>query len=267
MADVEVIEFSVPQGSANLLYLPEILGDVSVNQVYDGLYQSFSKFGLLYQLTVKEKGDGVPGFYAYIRFYSARCTSRARAAVLRQDVRLHGCQPFKVSRSSSAGSMRMPLAKYKCEELANYYLGFSGWRSTVLYHKREDSDPLTVKYVSVMKLEFPQFGMSCEGAGLTEAASIEDGESYVSVIVKTAKKSLGEALIAAWSKVVLVVVDGVRVAVEINTTKADAFFYNPLWDEPVVQVNEVEEAQVPTEPMEETEPQPDIQADGETENS
>jgi len=32
-------------------------------------------------------------------------------------------------------------------------------------------------------------------------------------------------------------------------------------------VNEVEEAQVPTEPMEETEPQPDIQADGETENS
>ena len=50
----------------------------------------------LFKLTVKEKGDGVPGFYAYIRFYSARCTSRARAAVLRQDVRLHGCQPFKV---------------------------------------------------------------------------------------------------------------------------------------------------------------------------
>ena len=29
--------------------------------------------------------------------------------------------------------------------------------------------------------------------------------------------------------------------VEINTTKADKFFYNPLWGEPEVCVNEVED--------------------------
>ena len=32
------------------------------------------------------------------------------------------------------------------------------------------------------------------------------------------------------------VVEGARVELEINTARTDAFFYNPLWDEPVVQV-------------------------------
>ena len=45
---------------------------------------------------------------------------------------------------------------------------------------------------------------------------------------------------AAWSKVVLVVVDGKKVTVEVNTTKKDSFFYDPTWDEPEVVVNEID---------------------------
>ena len=41
-------------------------------------------------------------------------------------------------------------------------------------------------------------------------------------------------------QVVLAVVDGRRVQVQINTTRADPFLYNPLWGEPEVEVNEVE---------------------------
>ena len=43
----------------------------------------------------------------------------------------------------------------------------------------------------------------------------------------------------AWSKVVMVVV-GNKVMVEINTTKKNAFFYDPLWEEDVVKVNKAD---------------------------
>ena len=45
---------------------------------------------------------------------------------------------------------------------------FSGWRSTVLYHRKEYSDLTIVKYVSVVRLDFEGQGVSCEGAGLVE---------------------------------------------------------------------------------------------------
>ena len=39
---------------------------------------------------------------------------------------------------------------------------------------------------------------------------------------------------------VLVVVGGKKVGVEINTTKEEAFFYDPLWENPVVTVQEAD---------------------------
>jgi hypothetical protein len=41
----------------------------------------------------------------------------------------------------------------------------------------------------------------------------------------------------------LIVVEGSKVQVQINTTKEDQFLYNPVWDEPVVSVSEVEYTQ------------------------
>ena len=64
---------------------------------------------------------------------------------------------FRVSGSiGGRGSCGLPLARSKCEELANYYLGFNGWSSQVMYHRKEDICPGTLCYVTVVKLSFPQ---------------------------------------------------------------------------------------------------------------
>ena len=68
---------------------------------------------------------------------------------------------FRVSRSGSQTACSLPLSRAKCEELANYYLGFSGWSSEILYHRREEGpevEPGTLCYVTVVKLLFSQVG-------------------------------------------------------------------------------------------------------------
>ena len=86
--------------------------------------------------------------------------------------------------------------------------------------------------------KWSQSGLDCEGAGKCEAARSGDNLEDFRVTAELAKRSKGEAVLAAWDKVVLVVVAGVRVSVEINTTKSDNFFYDPTWDEPEVVVND-----------------------------
>ena len=87
-------------------------------------------------------------------------------------------------------------------------------------------------------MNFYKSGLDCEGAGKCEAARSGDNLEDFRVTAELAKRSKGEAVLAAWDKVVLVVVAGVRVSVEINTTKSDNFFYDPTWDEPEVVVND-----------------------------
>ncbi|XP_023321738.1 RAD52 motif-containing protein 1 isoform X2 [Eurytemora carolleeae] len=242
MVDVEIIEMYIPNSPSTLIYIPGITSSLTQPELYSTLHQTFSKFGLLYQVSVKNVDSE---YYTYIRYYSARAASRARAAALRGEIAIKDSGPVRVTGLSRSGFPNVPLSRYKCEELANFYLGFSGWRSKVLYHRKEESDPLMVKYVSVVSLEFPRDSVSCEGAGLCEQplASEEEGDSYIDIITKTAKRSLGEAFLAAWGKVLLIVVEGSKVQVQINTTKEDQFLYNPVWDEPVVSVSEVEYTQ------------------------
>ena len=70
---------------------------------------------------------------------------------------MEGRLRFKLGSSGRGGkSCKLPLSRSKCEELANYYLGFNGWSSSVLYHKNEDiGDPNMITFVTVVKLEFP----------------------------------------------------------------------------------------------------------------
>ena len=66
---------------------------------------------------------------------------------------------FKISRSSRQTAGNLPLSRSKCEELANYYLGFNGWSSEILYHRREEGpeiDSDSICYVTVVKLSFSQ---------------------------------------------------------------------------------------------------------------
>ena len=78
------------------------------------------------------------------------------------------------------------LGRQKCEALANYYLGFNGWSGKVQYHRQEEVEEgkvteencglmeskaflKKVKVVSIARLDFPQAGLHCEGAGMAEA--------------------------------------------------------------------------------------------------
>jgi len=222
MVDVEILEFNVPSGKSTLLLLQDINTDVDQDSLYTQLYDTFSKFGLLYKVSIISRSDNSAKCAAYIRFYSGWCCSRARSAVQRR--RLHltdicGKQVRLGKALERTGTV--PLLKAKCEELANYYLGFNGWRSSVLYHQQEHSDPLTIKIVT---------------------------DDLSGQRINVAKRSISEAFLAAWAKVLLIIVNGSKVSVEINTTKRDSFIYNPLWGEPEVEVNEVDDGYVDDEP-------------------
>lgn len=244
MAEVELIDFSIPAGPGHVLYLPGLPGgDGGRERLWLLLHAAYSEYGLLYQVTVADGEDGE--CYAYVRFYSARAASRSRAATSGGEVFLLGDR-LRVSKFCPGGGgggcrVSLPLPRHKCETLANHYLGFSGWSSRILYHRREDDeeeDPLAIKFVSVVRLEF-RSGLSCEGAGLRQEI-LEEGSNSGEVLVATAKRSLGEAFISAWSKVLLVVVGTNKVMVEIDTTRKDSFFYDPTWDTPLLQVQEAD---------------------------
>jgi len=241
MADVEVLEFKIPQGSSTLLYLPQVtVVGLNEEQVYGGLYDHFSKWGLLYNININKETDG--DWYCYLRYYASRAASMARRDNRGKVVLMEGKLELKLSNHAKcSGAMQLPLAKHKCEELANYYLGFNGWSSSILYHRREESGKGKVRVVSVVRLDLVKVGLSCEGAGKHEAeVEGDDKMEEVRMVAEVGKRAKGEALQAAWSKVVLIVVGGKRVGVEINTIKSDSFFYDPLWEDPVVNVKEAD---------------------------
>jgi len=244
MTDVEILEFKIPQGSSTLLYLPQVsvsVVDLDAEQVYRVVYNHFSQWGLLYNLTINPSEHVEGDSYCYLRFYSARAASMARRDNRGKMVLEEGKVQFKLaSHVTSSAPMQLPLAKHKCEELANYYLGFNGWSSSVLYHQREEVDTGLIRVVSIVRLDLIKVGLSCEGAGKHEVEVDGDKMKEMRLVGEVGKRARGEALQAAWAKVVLVVVGGKKVGVEINTTKEDAFFYDPLWENPVVTVQEAD---------------------------
>ena len=66
---------------------------------------------------------------------------------------------FRVTPSRSQSIASLPLSRSSCEELANYYLGFNGWSSEILYHRREEGGEVAsdnLCYVTVVRLTFSQ---------------------------------------------------------------------------------------------------------------
>ena len=176
MSDIEIIEFKIPSGAATLLYLTQIetSGDVEEFEVRSGIWEHFSQWGLLYSLNMSQSDHDPSHLYCYLRYYSARATASAKidnkGEILKsKDSLLDLCSlpgtitlmggrvRLKLGLAGRGGkSCTLPLSRSKCEELANFYLGFNGWSSSVLYHKSEDiGDPNMITFVTVVKLEFP----------------------------------------------------------------------------------------------------------------
>ena len=115
MVDIELIEFSVPNGSCHSLYIPSVSWAAGEDDLHTSIYQHFSQFGLINQVTVNKENCDETVYYCYIRFYSSRAASMARARC-GAGFSLRG-EMMKLARNINKGGggksgCRVPLARY-----------------------------------------------------------------------------------------------------------------------------------------------------------
>uniref|UniRef100_A0A5F9DJ56 RAD52 motif containing 1 n=1 Tax=Oryctolagus cuniculus TaxID=9986 RepID=A0A5F9DJ56_RABIT len=130
----EVVPFAVPTESDKTLLVWELSCGPSAEDLQRSLFAAFSRFGLLYSVRVfPNAAVAGPGFYAIIKFYSARDARRAQAACDRK--LLFQETPVKVrlgTRHKAVQHQALALNGSRCQELANYYLGFNGWSKRII---------------------------------------------------------------------------------------------------------------------------------------
>ncbi|XP_033025827.1 RAD52 motif-containing protein 1-like [Lacerta agilis] len=88
----EIVEFRVPDGNGRTLLVLGLETDASEH----ALYLTFSAFGPLYSVRVHQNAPVAgPGYYALVKFYSARDASKAQCACNQRP--LFQKSPLKVS--------------------------------------------------------------------------------------------------------------------------------------------------------------------------
>ncbi|XP_039359964.1 RAD52 motif-containing protein 1 isoform X2 [Mauremys reevesii] len=188
----EVLGFRVPteSGKALLVWGLEEGAEHS-------LFSVFSEFGLLYSVRVhRNAAVAGPGYYALVKFYSARDASRAQRACNRQ--RLFQKSPLKVcicTRQKAFQQQVLALRSYRCKELANYYLGFNGWSNRIITLQNISGFDLEneelgglperqcLKYLCVVEVTLPHHGICTRGLAIAEAY-VENGRENGKVAVE-----------------------------------------------------------------------------------
>ncbi|POI22182.1 hypothetical protein CIB84_014071, partial [Bambusicola thoracicus] len=152
------------------------------------LFSVFSKFGLLYSVRVHSNAAVAgPGCYAIIKFYSAADASRAQHACNGQ--RLFQNSPLKLQNVSGFDDENEEVGKKR-----------------------------SVRYLCAVEVTLPNHGVHTRGVGLGEA-DIENGEDpleFVTATRRVQKLAVGKALSGAFQKILLVVLESGKVAVEYN---------------------------------------------------
>ncbi|NXN09027.1 RDM1 protein, partial [Indicator maculatus] len=230
----ELVEFRVPTGSARTLLVWGLEPDPSLEH---SLFSVFSKFGLLYSLRAhRNAAVAGPGFYAVIKFYSAADASRAQHACNGQ--RLFQKSPVKVcvcTKQKGFQQQVLALSSTKCQELANHYLGFHGWSSRIITLQNvsgldgenkelgKASQRQSVKFLCAVEVTVPSHGVCSRGVALGEA-DVEDGAGPLEFLTATRraqKLAVGRALSSSFQKILLVVLENGKVAVEYNSCQEE----------------------------------------------
>ncbi|KPP71551.1 hypothetical protein Z043_109518 [Scleropages formosus] len=211
----------------------------------ESLWSFFSRFGAIYWLKVSPHAAVArPAFSAVVKFYSAAQASRAQRGASEEP--LFHKSPLKASAEKSCWRfwrlcyakhhilqyfimwVRLctkqypadfhnirPLSVTKCQQLANYYLGFNGWSSRVVTLKSicdndDCGEPQTctvLKYGCIVELNFPLHAVRCRGVGVTEE-TFEQNPGPEELCVKRGelqKRARDRAMVDAFRKVLLVV--------------------------------------------------------------
>ncbi|NXW56595.1 RDM1 protein, partial [Eurystomus gularis] len=228
------------------------------------LFSAFSRFGPLYSVRAhRNAAVAGPGYYAVIKFYSAGDAGRAQRACNGQ--RLFQQTPVKVgffspgqvcvcTKQKGFQQQVLALNSTKCQELANHYLGFNGWSSRIITLQNisgfdgenaelgKTSWKRLVKYLCAVEVMLPNHGVHARGVALGEA-DVEDSEDpleFVSATRRAQKLAVGKALSSAFQKILLVVLENGKVAVEYDSSQEEPT--DSLTEEELkglVQVNEL----------------------------
>ncbi|XP_068774888.1 RAD52 motif-containing protein 1 isoform X6 [Struthio camelus] len=189
----EVVEFRVPAGSGQTLL---VWGLEPAPGLEHSLFSVFSKFGPLYSVRAhRNAAVAGPGYYAVVKFYSAGDASRAQHACNGQ--RLFQKSPLKLQNVSGFDDENKELGK--------------------TLQKR------SLKYLCAVEVAMPNHRVYTRGVGLGES-DIENGEDPLEFITATRrvqKLAVGKALSSAFQKILLVVLDNGKVAVEYNSTQEE----------------------------------------------
>ncbi|NXT56201.1 RDM1 protein, partial [Pluvianellus socialis] len=129
----------------------------------------------------------------------------------------------------------LALNSNKCQELANHYLGFNGWSSRIITLQNisgfdGENDKLgdalqkrSVKYLCAVEVTLPGHGVCTRGVALGEAEveNSEDPLEFITASRRVQKLAVGKALSSAFQKILLVVLENGKVAVEYNSTHGE----------------------------------------------
>lgn len=246
--DIELIPFQNP--TIPNLYIPKIRWLESSSELIETIKTAFSKFGLIHSVFADKSGEEQHSWFAYVTFFSLSSVAKAKKDL--HQVWTVNDEKVSVIQKVRNSHTDLPLSVRNCEELANHYLGFNGWNSKILYHRLE-ADPMSdvetgskkaVKYCSAIELTFKVYpGLRCEGAGMASYEfDAQKPEEKAKAMHFAQKHSRSAALQNAFAKVILVIVNDSKVNVEIDNTKLDPFYYDPIWEKYEVNVDDVDYA-------------------------
>uniref|UniRef100_A0A8C1WDP0 RAD52 motif-containing protein 1 n=1 Tax=Cyprinus carpio TaxID=7962 RepID=A0A8C1WDP0_CYPCA len=215
--EVDIIDFKVPIENNKTIFVWDIQPIFSEAYIYESLWSVYSAFGALYLLKVCPSATvAEPGFYALVKFYSSVQASKAQRATDKQC--LFQSSPLKVRLSTKQNLSfysTKPLSLSKCHNLANHYLGFGGWSTCIITLKdiskcvdagcQEETDDQNV----ILKY-------GCDVIQTWLEAYPEEKLRKRGTLMKRAKD---KAVVAAFEKVLLMILGNGKVAIEIK--------YNP----------------------------------------
>ncbi|CAH2302815.1 RAD52 motif-containing 1 [Pelobates cultripes] len=121
----------------------------------------------------------------------------------------------------------LALNSSKCQDLANFYLGFNGWSKRIIalqnisgLHELEDEcdtqEQRKVRYMCVLEVMLPGYDVCSRGVGVAEE-DVEKSNDPMEFLMKSGKLqkyAVQKALSDAFHKILLVIFESGKVAVE-----------------------------------------------------
>ncbi|XP_045345000.1 RAD52 motif-containing protein 1-like isoform X14 [Leopardus geoffroyi] len=228
----ELVSFTVPTESDKTLLVWELSSGPTAEALHHSLFAVFSQFGLLYSVRVfPNAAVARPGFYAIIKFYSARDAHRAQKAC--DQKQLFQNSPVKVrlgTKHKAVQHQALALNSSQCQELANYYFGFNGWSKRIIklqdlsdLEERANEDtvpPLqkqSLKFFCALEVVLPSYECQSPGAGMAEEPldNLEEGPLSFLMKRRTIQKlAIQKAVSDAFQKLLIVILESGKIAVE-----------------------------------------------------